>query len=124
MSIRLKKISALIKEELSLIFLHKIQDPKIGMVTITGVKVTPDLKIAKIYVSIYRKEEREEALQRLEELKGFIKAKLASKVRHLRQIPDLNFYLDDTLDYVMKMENIFKEIQKNDKQDLNDENEL
>ena len=116
MSKRLQRVSELIKEELSLIFLHKLRDhaPELGMLTITNVRVTPDLKNAKIYISIFEKEGREEKVVRLNKLKGFIKAELASKIRHLRHMPDIEFYLDDTLDYVEKMEEIFKKIHEND----------
>jgi len=114
MSVRLEKISALIKEELSLIFLHKIQDPSLGFLTITDVKLTPDLKIAKVYISIYDREKREAAMEKLNEINKFIRSQLAGKLKNLRQIPELSFYIDDTLDYVEKMENLFKEIHKDD----------
>ncbi len=114
MSVRLKKMSALIKEELSLIFLHKINDPSLGFLTITNVKLTPDLKIAKVYLSIYDRDKREEVMEKVNDINGFIRSQLATKLRNIRQIPELLFYIDDTLDYVEKMENIFKEIHKND----------
>jgi ribosome-binding factor A len=109
MSIRVSKIENFIKEEMSLIFLHKIQDPKIGLLTITNVKVSPDLKHAKIYVSIYDKEKRQSVLEKLNELKGLLRSELAVKV-HFRTVPELHFFIDDTLDYVEKMEGIFKKI--------------
>ncbi len=56
MSTRLQKIAELMKEELSLILLYKIQDPQLGMLTITSVKITPDAKNAKVYISIFDKE--------------------------------------------------------------------
>jgi ribosome-binding factor A len=114
MSVRLKKMSALVKEELSLIFLHKINDPSLGFLTITNVKLTPDLKIAKVYLSIYEREKREEVMEKINNLSGFIRSQLAIKLKNIKQIPELSFYVDDTLDYVEKMENIFKEIHKDD----------
>lgn len=114
MSVRLDKIASLIKEEISLIFLHKIQDPALGLLTITSVKVSPDLRNAKVYVSIYQKEKRDELLQKVNDIKGFIKGQLAHRLRNLRFIPELSFYIDDTLDYVEKMDGLFKEIHKND----------
>ena len=119
MSIRLEKISALLKEELSLIFLHKLQDPALGLITITSVKLSPDMKIAKVYLSIYDRGLREDIFAKINDVKGLIRSQLAQRVRNLRRIPELNFYIDDTLDYVEKIENIFKEIHKND----NKENE-
>ena len=114
MSVRLDKVASLIKEEISLIFLYKIQDPSLGLITITGVKVSPDLKNAKIYISIYEKEKRKELLQKVNDIKGFIRTQLAQRVKNLRFVPELNFYIDDTLDYVEKMDGLFKEIHKND----------
>lgn len=114
MSLRMKKITALIRDELSLIFLHKIQDPELGLTTITNVKVSPDLRTAKIYVSVFEKENRELTLEKLNGIKGLIRTELAHRVR-LRHVPELSFFIDDTLDYVEKVENIFKEIHKNDK---------
>lgn len=114
MSVRLDKVASLIKEEISLIFLYKIQDPSLGLITITGVKVSPDLKNAKIYISIYEKEKRKELLQKVNDIKGFIRTQLAQRVKNLRFVPELSFYIDDTLDYVEKMDGLFKEIHKND----------
>ncbi len=118
MSVRLKKISALIQEELSLIFLHKVQDPELGLVTITNVKVTPDLKIAKVYISILDKSKREYVMNHIESLKGFLRTELAHRVR-IKNTPELNFYLDDTLDYVEKMEELFNKIHKDDSKEHN-----
>src|SRR4030042_7025099 len=115
MSYRLDKVASLIKEEISLIFLHKIQDPSLGLLTITNVKVSPDLKHSRIYISIYDKEKREATLNKLNELKGLIRSKLAGKLK-IRYVPELTFFLDDTLDYVEKMEGLFKKIPENDKQ--------
>lgn len=109
MSYRLNKISSLIKEELSLIFLHKVQDPKISILTITNVKVSPDMRHAKIYLSVYDKEKRGDMLARVEELKGFIRTELAGRIQ-VRFVPELHFFIDDTLDYVEKMEDLFKKI--------------
>ncbi len=113
MSVRLNKISSLIQEELSLIFLHKIQDPELGLVTITNVKVSPDLKIAKVYLSILDKEKRDYVMNHVESLKGFIRTELAHRVR-IKNTPELHFYVDDTLDYVERMEELFNKIHKDD----------
>lgn len=118
MSIRKEKIEHLIKEELSLIFLHKLQDPQFGLVTITNVAVSPDIRVAKVYISVFEKENRETILEKVTELKGFIRGQLAQKIK-LRHTPELNFFIDDTLDYVEKMEDLFKKLHDDDKQ--NDE---
>jgi len=115
MSHRLDKISSLIKEELSLIFLHKLQDPKLSLLTVTSVKVSPDLKHTKIYISVFDKEKRAKVLESINELKGLIRSQLAGRIQ-LRFVPELHFFIDDTLDYVEKMEGLFKKIHESDNQ--------
>lgn len=118
MSTRLQKIAEFMKEELSLILLYKIQDPALGMLTITSVKVTPDAKNAKIYISIFEKEGRDAKIEKLNSIKGYIKGQLSSRMNHLRKMPDIDFYLDDTLDYVEKMESLFKKIHEDDNKEI------
>ncbi|MCF8261349.1 MAG: 30S ribosome-binding factor RbfA [Melioribacteraceae bacterium] len=113
-NVRLEKIASRVKEELSLVFLHKIQDPQLGLVTITKVKVSPDLAQANVYISVYDRENRELILEKVNSIKTLIRTELAHKLKNMRKIPDLNFLIDDTLDYVEKMENLFKQIHEND----------
>ena len=118
MSVRQEKISSLIQETLSNIFLQKVIDPELGMVTITKTKISPDLKIAKVYLSIYDKSKRDYVLEHIELMKGFLRSELARRA-NLKYTPELNFYIDDTLDYVEKMDKIFNTLKKND----NEQNE-
>jgi ribosome-binding factor A len=120
MSVRQEKISSLIQETLSMIFLQKILDPELGFVTITKAKVTPDLKIAKVYISVFEKEKRSYVLEHIESMKGFIRSELAKKV-NLRFTPDLAFYIDDSSDYVDKMNEILKTI-KDDNIETDEDN--
>ena len=110
---RIDKVENLIKEEVSLIFLHKLNDPAFGFVTITTVKVTPDLKLAKIYISVFEKEKREIVLEKVRATTGFIRSELASRIK-IKFVPELKFFLDDTLDYVEKIEGLIKKIHEND----------
>lgn len=113
MTHRLDKVSSLIKEELSLIFLHKVQDPNFGMITVTNVKMSPDLKHTKVYLSVYDKEKRIIVLEKVNEIKGMIRSQLAGRIQ-VRYVPELHFFIDDTLDYVEKMEGLFKKIHESD----------
>lgn len=113
MAHRIEKVENLIKEEISNIFLFKINDPALGFVTVTSVKVSPDLKNAKIYISVYDKEKREEALAKIEGIKKYIRAELGSRIR-IKFTPELKFFIDDTLDYVEKIEGLLKQIHKDD----------
>jgi ribosome-binding factor A len=82
-----------------------------GMVSISSVKVTPDLLEARIYLSIFQVPDSKEVMKVIESRAWEIKKELADRVKHqFRRIPVLHFYLDDTLDYVFKMEEIFKQI--------------
>ncbi|HOJ18685.1 MAG: 30S ribosome-binding factor RbfA [Ignavibacteriales bacterium] len=113
MSVRTEKISELIKKEISIIFLQKINDPALGMLTITDVKVTPDVKIAKIYISVFNKEKRADTLSKIESINGYIRSELAHRIK-LRFVPELKFFIDETLDYVEKIESLIKKTHEND----------
>jgi len=109
---RQKQIGGLIQEEINFIFqrlgLNMING---GMVSISSVKVTPDLLEARIYVSVFNTADNKAVLKRIEERAWEIKKELAARVKHqLRRIPELKFFLDDTLDHVFKMEELFKQI--------------
>jgi ribosome-binding factor A len=113
---RQKQVAAVLEQELNSIFqylgLTMIDG---GMVSIANVKITPDLFDARIYLSLFKVKDATDALKKIEERAWEIKRELASRVRHqLRSIPQLSFYIDDTLDYVDKMETLFKEIKKDD----------
>jgi ribosome-binding factor A len=86
-----------------------------GMVSISSVKITPDLFDARIYLSLFQVKYPIQTLKNIQERSWEIKKELTSRVRHqLRSMPQLNFYIDDTLDYVDKMEKLFKDINKNE----------
>ncbi|GIK21610.1 MAG: 30S ribosome-binding factor RbfA [Ignavibacterium sp.] len=119
MSYRVDKVEQLIKEEISLIFLHKLSETDLGFVTITNVRVSPDLKIAKIYLSVLEKEKRELVLDKIDLKKGFIRSELAHRIR-MKFIPELKFFIDDTLDYVEKIEDLIKKIHENDNNKTNE----
>lgn len=86
-------------------------DPAYGFMTVTDVTVTPDLRIAKIYVSIFGSEEiRERAMRMLEREKPEIRKTLAGRMR-LRFMPVLEFYRDDTLDRVQRINTLLKKIE-------------
>jgi ribosome-binding factor A len=82
-----------------------------GMVSISGVKITPDLFDARIYLSFFKVNDAVTALQMIKDKSFEIKKELTSRVRHqLRSMPQLSFYIDDTLDYVDKIDKLFKDI--------------
>jgi ribosome-binding factor A len=112
---RQKQVGGLIQEEMNSIFQHLgINMLYGGMVSISTVKITPDLLEARIYLSIFQADAKS-VLKKVEERKWEIKKELAQRVKQqLRRIPELKFFLDETLDHVFKMEEIFKEIKKDE----------
>jgi ribosome-binding factor A len=114
---RQKQIAGLLNGEMNTIFqrlgLNMIDG---GMVSISSVKVTPDLLEARFYLSFFQVKDMNAALQRIEDRHHEIKKELAARVRHqLRSIPVLKFFRDDTLEHVFKMEEIFKKISEEKK---------
>jgi ribosome-binding factor A len=111
---RQKQIGGLINEELATIFQHlglNIIDG--GMVSISSVKITPDLLEARVYLSIFNAKDNKAALKKIEDRAWEVKKELAARVKHqLRRIPEMKYFLDDTLDHVFKMEELFKQIKK------------
>ena len=119
---RQKQIAGLIIEELSGIFQHLGLNVIDGaLVSISSVKVTPDLLEARVYLSIFNSPDAKAALKRIEDRAWEIKKELAAKVKNqLRRIPEITYFLDDTLDHVFKMEEIFKQIKKADETNENE----
>ncbi|HEV7329912.1 MAG TPA: 30S ribosome-binding factor RbfA [Flavisolibacter sp.] len=116
---RQKQIGGLIQEEINAIFQRLgLSFINGGMVSVSSVKITPDLLEARIYLSIYNVEDKKEVLKKIEERQWEVKKELAARVKHqLRRIPELKFFLDDTLDQVFKMEELFNKIKEEEKKD-------
>ena len=109
---RQKQVAGVIQEEMNDIFLRMgLNMVDGGMVSISKVKVTPDLLEARIYLSLFQVKDPAALVGRIEIRTGEIKRLLGLRVKQqLRRMPELRFFLDDTLDYVFKMEDIFKKI--------------
>jgi len=109
---RQKQVAGLLNEEMNRIFqrlgLNMIEG---GMVSIAGVKVTPDLLEARFYLSFFQVKDKTAALQQIEERHHEIKKELAAAIRHqLRNVPVLKFFEDETLDHVFRLEELFKKL--------------
>src|SRR5258708_4988173 len=109
---RQKQIAGLMHEELTQVFqrlgLNMLDG---GMVSISSVKITPDLLELRVYLSFFQVKNAEAAMKRIEEKAWEVKKEIAARVKHqLRRIPEIRYYLDDTLDHVFKMEELFKKI--------------
>ena len=114
MSLRTERVASLIKEEVGMMFAREYRDPSYGFITVTDVHMTPDLRIAKIYVSIMGSTEvKERTLAMLEDKKGEVRSMIGSTVR-LKFTPSIQFYIDETLDRVEKINSLIRKIHKDD----------
>lgn len=113
---RQRQVAGIVQEEFNDIFRRlglNMMDG--GMVSISSVKITPDLLEARIYLSFFQIADTKTALKKIQDRAWEIKKEFAERVKsQLRRIPVLHFYADDTLDQVFKMEELFKEIGKDE----------
>ncbi|MEO0206834.1 MAG: 30S ribosome-binding factor RbfA [candidate division WOR-3 bacterium] len=109
---RTERVASLIAREISLILSQEIRDPRLGMVTITKVTISPDLKEAKIYFTTLGNSAND--LNILERAKGYIRTTLAQRIR-IKFIPDLKFVVDDSSKYGEKIDKLLEEIEKSNK---------
>jgi ribosome-binding factor A len=116
---RQKQVAQLILHEMSDIFLREgINIVEGGMISISKVSVTPDLMEARIYLSFFKVKDADAVLKDIRSRTGEWRNLLGQRVKNqLRRIPELQFFIDDTLDYVFKMEELFKQINTDKDQD-------
>ena len=109
-STRQKKVSRLIQKELADIFLKKGNEIVAGkMISITRVRVSPDLSFAKVYISIFPSDNKDGNLHLIREHTTKIRYDLGHKIKsQLRVVPEIAFYIDDSLDYIEKIEKLLK----------------
>ena len=118
---RQKQVGGLIQEELNSIFqrmgLNMVNG---GMVSISSVKITPDLLEARVYLSFFQVADPQAALSMIQDKGWEIKKELGNRVRQqLRRVPEIKYFRDETLDHVFKMEELFKKISSDKGQDKN-----
>jgi ribosome-binding factor A len=110
MSIRTERVASLIKEEIGAILIREYGGTGIGFTTITDVRMTPDLKIARVYVSVFGGPAAQaQSMKMLEAEKQHIRGLVASRLT-MKFIPALQFFLDDTLDHVDRINTLIKKI--------------
>lgn len=110
---RLGRIDEEYRKEISQIIGYDLKNPNVtGLISVTKVKVTNDLKFAKVYVSILNAKNTKETLAGLKKSAGFIRSELAKRV-NLRNTPEIIFELDDSMEYGARIDTILKEILPN-----------
>ena len=109
-STRQKKVSRLIQKELADIFLKKGNEYAHGkLISITRVRVSPDLSFAKVYISIFPATNQDEILRSIQDPSSKFRFELGQKVRtQLRIVPDVAFFIDDSLDYIDQIDKLLK----------------
>ena len=108
---RLKKVERLLQKELSIIFQRNtFSEQKNVLVSVTVIRVSPDLSVARVYLSVFPSNLGEQILENIIKNTGKIKYELGNKVRNqLRKIPDLKFFIDDSLDYANKIDDLLND---------------
>ncbi len=115
MSIRTERVASLFQREIAGILSSEFSDQLQPMVTVTGVRVTPDLGIAYVNVSVMGSStsEKQGALSVLKDLTPRIRGSLGKAIRHqVRNVPELRFFLDESLDNALHMDELFGRIRK------------
>jgi len=119
---RTERVASLLQMELSKLILERIKDPRLGFVTVTHVKITPDLKSAVVFLSVMGdKKKKEESLKVLERAAGFLQHEVGLAIK-MRYTPRIQFELDDSLDRDFEIGQVIRKIEEKDKPDSPSEN--
>ena len=111
---RMDRVNEEFKRELGKIIDQDLKNPNItGLISVTKVKTSPDLKMARVYISIINSKSKKNTLEGIKKASGFLRSELAKRV-NLRYTPELIFELDESMEYGAKIDNILKEIMPKD----------
>ena len=111
---RMERVNEELKKEISLIIDKDLKNPNItGIISVTKVKTSPDLKHAKVFISILGSKSKKNTLEGLKNGVGFIRCEIAKRI-NLRYTPEIVFEIDDSMEYGDKIEKILKEIMPKD----------
>lgn len=112
--VRVGRVGEQIKKELSQILQSELKDPRVGFVTVTGVDVTNDLSLAKVFLSVLgTDEQKEESLKAIAKATGFIRSELGKRIR-LRITPELQFQFDTSIEYGSRIDKLLHQIHDED----------
>lgn len=108
-SIRQNRIEGVIKEELSVFFQRNARDICLGaMVSVTVVRITPDLSLARCYLSVFAGPSKEEVLENVKENASKIRGEIGKHLKNMKKLPQLSFHIDDSLDYAHEIDELLK----------------
>ena len=115
---RLNRINEELKKEISHVITFELKNSNItGLISVTKVKITPDLRFARVYVSLLNSKSKAKTIAGLQSATGYIRSQIAKKI-NLRITPDLQFELDESIEYGEKMDKIIAEVARKDKEIL------
>jgi ribosome-binding factor A len=121
---RQRKVAELLHKELSLLLQHETKDPRVGFITVTGVDISPDLKLARVYVSVLGdKADAKETIAGLTNATGYFRYKLGQSLS-LRHVPDLVFKLDTSLEHGLRIESLLDTIREEATNETQDATEV
>jgi ribosome-binding factor A len=113
---RPERVAQMIQQLLGERFARGMRDPRIGLVTITGVKMSPDLREARVYWTVHGDpEQREHTAKGLENARGFLRREIGTELK-LRLTPDLRFTYDEAIDRGERIEQLLRQLHDEDKQ--------
>lgn len=114
---RANRVGEQMKKELGDIIGRKIKDPRVGFVTVTDVRVSGDLQLATVYISVLGDEEQKEnTLKGLAKAKGFIRSEIGQRIR-LRKTPEISFEFDESIGYGHRIDTLLHQINKDSKRE-------
>ena len=106
---RAQRAGRLIQEEISKIIQREIKDPRIGLVTVTGVDITDNLRYAKVFITVFKEENKEKTLKGLEHAKGFIRREIGQRIK-MRFTPEIEFEFDEAAERGARIEEVLRKI--------------
>jgi len=116
MTRRTQRVGDVLRTELATILSRRIRDPRVAMTTVTAVDLSPDLKHARVYVSVVGDDsERQASLEALRHAAGFIRGRLAKELKRLKNIPELRFELDRGAEYSQRISELLENPDEHDK---------
>jgi len=109
-SIRQNRVEGVIQEELAVFFQRNASEICLGaMVSVTVVRVSADLGVARVYLSIFAGPDKKEVLKSIHENTRKIRGEVGKRLKNMHKIPELSFYIDDSLDYAEEINNLLKD---------------
>lgn len=113
---RTDRVNALLRQELQQLIQQEVKDPRVGFATVTDVQTTPDLRHAKVYVSVLgADDEADVSISALQEARAFLRHALAERIT-IRRVPELDFERDRTLDRAMRIDALLREAKTKEQQ--------